>query len=115
MSIDIQKAGGLFLLFLSCAVSAAGGIGGGGLTMPILLVVMGFGYDDAVALSLCSVFGNSGCQFLINRNRAHPNNPRRPMIYWEAVLIMMPSQLGGSILGVVSSSAIRPVCLTVSP
>ena len=69
--------------------------------MPILLVVMGFDYDAAVALSLCTVFGNYGMQFLINRNKPHPTVPRRTMIYWEAVLIMMPAQLGGSSLGVV--------------
>lgn len=37
----------------------------------------------------------------INWNKRHPHVPTRPMIYWDVILLLLPSQLGGADIGVI--------------
>ena len=59
----------------------------GGLNVPILMVVFGFEFSEAAALSLCSVLGNVCMQLIINRNACHPLDPTRPLAYFDVVLV----------------------------
>ena len=95
-----ETIGGFFILYFSCCLASAGGIGGGGLAVPILLVFFGFEYHDATILSLCTVLGSYIIQSVINWGKHHPQDPSRPMIYWDAVLVLLPAQIGGSNIGV---------------
>jgi uncharacterized membrane protein YfcA len=104
MAGDLTNVFGGLLLYLTCSLSSAGGIGGGGLLVPIFLVVFGYPYNKAVIFSLCTVFGNYFSQVWINWKKRHPANSRRPLIYWDAVLILLPAQLGGSNAGVLIAS-----------
>lgn len=69
--------------------------------MPIFLVVFGYDYSKATILSLCTVLGNYISQTSINWNKRHPYVPSRPLIYWDAALVLLPAQMGGSALGVI--------------
>lgn len=93
--------GGVILLYFSSTMSSAGGIGGGGVNVPIFLVVFGYDYTKATILSLCTVLGNYISQTSINWNKRHPYVPSRPLIYWDAALVLLPAQMGGSALGVI--------------
>ena len=93
--------GGVILLYFSSTMSSAGGIGGGGVNVPIFLVAFGYDYSKATILSLCTVLGNYISQTSINWNKRHPYVPARPLIYWDAVLVLLPAQMGGSALGVI--------------
>lgn len=95
--------GGCIALFISCSIAAAGGIGGGGLNVPILLVFFQFDYKTAVVLSLCTVLGNYTSQSTVNFNKRHPYKQSRPLIYYDAVLCLLPAQIGGSNIGVIIS------------
>ena len=92
---------GFLFLYIACFIAAGGGIGGGGVNTPILLVVLRFTYSESVLLSLATVAGNYMAQFLLNHNLRHPAAPSRPLIYWDAVLILLPAQLGGSNIGAI--------------
>eukprot|EP01039_Chlorochromonas_danica_P009241 gene9241-10203_t len=91
--------GGCVLLFSACFVASAGGVGGGGLAVPILLLVFGYSFETAVPLSQCVVFGNSLSQCLLNLRHRHPYDPTKSLIWWELVVVLAPAQLGGSNLG----------------
>lgn len=93
--------GGCLALYLSCAFASAGGIGGGGLNVPILLVILGFKYKQATVLSLCTVLGNYLSQIFVNWDRSHPLLPSRPLIYFEIIIVLVPAQLGGNNIGVI--------------
>jgi len=108
-----EAVGGLILLFFSCAIASAGGIGGGGLNVPILLVVFGFNYDVAVVLSQCTVLGNYIIQSTINFRKHHPIEKSRPLIYWDIVLTLLPAQIGGSNIGVILESVLPVTVLLV--
>lgn len=92
-------AGGCVTLFFSSFVSSAGGIGGGGLSVPILLLIFGYSFDTAVALSLCVVLGNAFAQFLLNIQHSNPFNKRNPLIWPELMIVLSPAQFGGSNFG----------------
>eukprot|EP01035_Chromulina_nebulosa_P017316 gene17316-22857_t len=102
---------GCILLYISCTIASAGGIGGGGLNVPIFLVIFKFSYEKSVVLSLATVFGNYLIQVIINWRKVHPFNNSRPLIYWEAVLCLLPAQLGGSNIGVIISKILPDTLL----
>ena len=95
--------GGCITLYFGGLIAAAGGVGGGGLIVPILLLVFGYDLDTSVNLSVCMVVGSSLAQFIININKRHPIVLSRPLIYWELVLTLLPSQLGGANIGQILS------------
>lgn len=94
---------GSIILFFGLVLAASAGIGGGGITLPILIVIFGFDFKHSVVLSLCAVLGNIVSQFGLNFSARHPENLSRPLIYWEAVVILLPAQLAGSSIGVLLS------------
>lgn len=96
-----RVAGGCIALYFSCTLASSAGLGGGGLNVPILLVLFGFDYKTAVILSLCTVLGNYISQMTVNWNKSHPLNNARPLIYWDVVLVFLPAQLGGGNIGVI--------------
>lgn len=104
---------GSFILYLSCCLSSSGGIGGGGLNLPILLVIFQFKYSTAVVLSLCTVLGNYIAQFLLNCNQRHPDEAKRPLIYFDAALILLPAQLGGSNIGVLIAALLPTTIILI--
>jgi uncharacterized membrane protein YfcA len=95
--------GGCVVLIFTCILCSAGGVGGGGINVPILLLVFGYGFDTAVELSLFIVLGNAFAQTMLNLGKTHPNLTDLPLIYWELVIILLPAQLGGSNIGSILS------------
>ena len=95
--------GGCCVLYFAGLIAAAGGVGGGGLIVPILLLIFQYELDTSIALSECMVVGSSFAQFIINVSKRHPNKLRRPLIYWELVLTLLPAQLGGANIGTILS------------
>ena len=101
MSDPGMVALGCIVLFLSSALCSSAGVGGGTLNVPILINIFGFDYSTAVVLSLSTLMGNYLLQTLINLDKRHPTSPTKPLIYWDAVMILLPSELGGSNIGVI--------------
>ena len=94
---------GGFILYFSSSLCASGGVGGGTLNVPILYYIFGYSFHEAVILSLCTLAGNYLVQTIINIGRKHPKDKSRPLIYWDAVLVLLPAELGGSNIGVILS------------
>lgn len=105
MVTDASLAYGLILMFFSSVLCSSAGVGGGSLNVPILYSIIGFDYDTATVLSLCTLMGNYLLQVLVNLDKRHPSSPTTPLIYWDAVLVMLPAELGGANLGVIVAKA----------
>lgn len=95
--------GGCITLIFTCILCSAAGVGGGGINVPILLLIFGYGFDTAVILSLFIVLGNALAQSYLNLGKTHPNFSNLPLIYWELIIILLPAQLGGSNIGSILS------------
>lgn len=92
-------AGGCVTLLFSCILCSAAGVGGGGINVPILLLIFGYGFNTSVKLSLFAVLGNALAQNILNFGKSHPKYNDLPLIFWELVIILSPAQLGGSNIG----------------
>ena len=62
-------------------VAAGGGIGGGGILVPIYILVMGFSPKNAIPLANVTVFGGAVANTYLNSRKRHPLADR-PMVDW---------------------------------
>ena len=81
--------------------------------MPILLLVFGFEMEEAVVLSNAAVMGNGLAQMAVNFGRRHPYDAKQTLIDWDAVLLLLPAQLGGGNVGVVVGAIFPTTVLLV--
>ncbi|KDO26143.1 hypothetical protein SPRG_08504 [Saprolegnia parasitica CBS 223.65] len=86
--------------FLCVIVSSGGGLGGGGLLVPLYIIVLGMTSHDAIPLSKATIFGSAIASMLLNSRKTHPLDPDRQLIDYEVVVMMEPMTLAGTILGV---------------
>lgn len=85
--------------FFGSMVAASSGVGGGGLFVPILLLVGKFTPHLATMLSSIIVFGASVSNVAIAVFQKHPDADR-PMIDYDVSLLMTPVVLAGGLVGV---------------
>eukprot|EP01113_Clastostelium_recurvatum_P045815 TRINITY_DN7934_c0_g1_i3.p1 TRINITY_DN7934_c0_g1~~TRINITY_DN7934_c0_g1_i3.p1 ORF type:complete len:439 (-),score=64.84 TRINITY_DN7934_c0_g1_i3:244-1560(-) len=88
------------IFFISAAISAGAGIGGGGIYIPILILITGFETKEAVPLSNTLVAGASLANLIQNFTKRRPHNPSKSLIDFETALLIEPLTLGGTIIGV---------------
>jgi hypothetical protein len=85
---------GLFFAVVGLVLAAGGGIGGGGILVPIYILVMGFSPKHAVPLSNVTVFGGAIANVMLNSGKRHPIADR-PLVDWDLILVMEPLTIAG--------------------
>jgi uncharacterized membrane protein YfcA len=98
LPIETRDIAGFLLASMGVTLAAGGGIGGGGLVVPIYILVMGLSPGDAIPISSVTVFGGALASFLVNFPKRHPLADR-PLIDWNLVLVMEPLVLMGALVG----------------
>jgi uncharacterized membrane protein YfcA len=88
---------------LTCAtvglmIAAGGGVGGGGILVPIYILVMGFSPKHAIPLSNVTVFGGAMANTILNSFKRHPLADR-PLVDWDLILVMEPLTIAGALIG----------------
>ncbi|KAF1782685.1 Transmembrane protein TauE-like [Phytophthora cactorum] len=87
------------LIAFSCtALGAGGGIGGGGLLVP-MYIFAGLNPKHAIPLSKVTIFGSAVAMYSVNFRRKHPCD-KRPLIDFGLVGLMEPTTLVGTVFGV---------------
>jgi uncharacterized membrane protein YfcA len=79
-------------------VAAGGGIGGGGILVPIFILIMKFSPKHAIPLSNITVFGGALANTFLNSQKRHPLADR-PMVDWDLILVMEPLTIAGALMG----------------
>jgi uncharacterized membrane protein YfcA len=97
--ITQEEIFGLFLIFIGSALSNAGGIGGGGLLIPILILVLKFETKEAIPISKLMIFTGSLTAFIMGLSNKHPFREAIALDYNIAGLLV-PMLLFGTIVGV---------------
>jgi Predicted permeases len=93
-------------------VAAGGGIGGGGILVPIYILVMKFSPKHAIPLSNITVFGGAVANTILNSQKRHPLADR-PMVDWDLILIMEPLTIAGALMGAFLNKLLREEVLVV--
>lgn len=95
--------------FLGSAFGTVGGVGGGGIFVPLLTLVVGFDTKSAAALSKCMIMGASASSVWYNLRVPHPTK-EVPIIDYDLALLFQPMLMLGITVGV-SLSVIFPYWL----
>ncbi|CAK9053460.1 Sulfite exporter TauE/SafE family protein 3 [Durusdinium trenchii] len=86
------------IFFLISGLALSAGIGGGGLYVPLLMVLLGFQIHEATGLSQSCLAGGASSALIYNLRQRHPSG-QKPMIDYDLVLIMGPNLLLGAMVG----------------
>lgn len=89
---------GFMLASLGATLGSLGGIGGGGLVVPIYIIATQLNPKQAIPLGAITVLGGSLAGLILNLRRRHPLADR-PIIDWDLILVMEPLVLIGTVLG----------------
>lgn len=90
---------GSFIGFLGAAFGSVGGVGGGGIFVPMLTLIVGFDAKSATALSKCMIMGAAGSTVYYNLKLRHPTLAM-PIIDYDLALLFQPMLMMGISIGV---------------
>jgi uncharacterized membrane protein YfcA len=93
-------------------LAAGGGIGGGGLLVPIYVLVMGFSPKHAIPLSNITVLGGALANTILNVRKRHPLADR-PLVDWDLILVMEPLTIAGALIGAFLNKVLPETLLVV--
>ncbi|XP_038983574.1 sulfite exporter TauE/SafE family protein 4-like [Phoenix dactylifera] len=85
--------------FLGSAFGTVGGVGGGGIFVPMLNLIVGFDTKAAAALSKCMIMGASASSVWYNLRVSHPSK-EVPIIDYNLALLFQPMLMLGITIGV---------------
>ena len=94
-------------------IAAGGGIGGGGVLVPIYILVMKFTPKYAIPLSNVTVFGGAVANTVLNMSKRHPLADR-PLVDWDLILVMEPLTIAGALLGAFLNKLLPEAILVIS-
>jgi uncharacterized membrane protein YfcA len=90
------------ILFLAGILCSAGGIGGGGVYVTVLMVAGGLDISDAVPLSKAVVFIGSIASLILNLRKTFDteDNAKESLVDFNICRLVIPASLGGTYVGV---------------
>ncbi|KAI3867060.1 hypothetical protein MKX03_007337 [Papaver bracteatum] len=88
--------------FIGAACGSVGGVGGGGIYVPMLTLIIGFDAKSSVPLSKCMITGAAMSTVYYNLKRRHPTLDM-PVIDYNLTLLMQPMLMLGISFGVILS------------
>ncbi|KAJ6732445.1 hypothetical protein OIU79_003537 [Salix purpurea] len=94
-----QAAIGTIIGFLGAAFGSVGGVGGGGIFVPMLTLIIGFDPKSATAISKCMIMGAAVSTVYHNLRLRHPTLDL-PVIDYDLVLLIQPMLMLGISIGV---------------
>ena len=104
---------GLVMIVIGSAFSNAGGIGGGGLLIPILLLILNFYTHEAIPISKLMIFTGALTSFILGFRQKHPMRNSISIDY-NIPLLLVPMLLFGTMVGVTLNKVTPPWLILVS-
>jgi len=111
--LSMTEVWGLITIAIGSALSNAGGIGGGGLLIPILLIMLGFVAHEAIPISKLMIFTGALTSFLLGFRQKHPTR-KAITIDYNIPLILVPMLLFGTMAGVTLNKICPPWLILVN-
>jgi uncharacterized membrane protein YfcA len=110
--IYIEEFFGLIILPILLAFANVGGIGGGGLIIPITMALFRFSTKEAIALSGFTILTGAIVRWIYQWSDKHPKKDST-LIEYPIVIVMMPMVLVGSFVGVIINLYFPAVLLCI--
>ncbi|XP_029121349.2 sulfite exporter TauE/SafE family protein 3-like [Elaeis guineensis] len=99
MKFGWQIIVGSIIGFLGAAFGSVGGVGGGGIFVPMLTLIIGFDPKSSTAISKCMIMGAAGSTVYYNLKLRHPTLDM-PIIDYDLALLFQPMLMLGISIGV---------------
>ncbi|CAK7353346.1 unnamed protein product [Dovyalis caffra] len=99
MKFGWQIVLGSIIGFFGAAFGSVGGVGGGGIFVPMLTLIIGFDPKSATAISKCMIMGAAASTVYYNLKLRHPTLDM-PVIDYDLALLIQPMLMLGISLGV---------------
>jgi Sulfite exporter TauE/SafE len=112
LPIDRRKLVGFFIAFVGMLLGASGGAGGGGVVVPIYILVLGLPIQAAIPVGAMTILGAAIAATCLNWHRRHPLADR-VLIDWDLILIMEPVILVGTLVGTLAHRLLNDKILVV--
>jgi uncharacterized membrane protein YfcA len=110
--LTTKDAIGFACAIVGLMIAAGGGIGGGGILVPIYILVMGFSPKHAIPLSNITILGGAIANMFLNIPKKHPLTDR-PLVDWDLILVMEPLTVAGALIGAFLNNIIPEKVLAV--
>ena len=105
---------GIIVLPILLGVANIGGIGGGGLVIPVSIALFGFSTREAIAISNATIFGGALARyFCFSIWQRHPHK-KTTIVDYTVANVMMPAVLLGSYAGALLNVLVPEVLLTAA-
>ncbi|TVU09265.1 hypothetical protein EJB05_42723, partial [Eragrostis curvula] len=91
---------GSLIGFFGAAFGSVGGVGGGGIFVPMLALIIGFDPKSSTAMSKCMIMGASVSTVYYNLKLKHPTLDM-PLIDYDLALLIQPMLMLGVSIGVI--------------
>ncbi|MED6186288.1 hypothetical protein PIB30_065358 [Stylosanthes scabra] len=104
---------GTVIGFLGAAFGTVGGVGGGGIFVPMLSLIIGFDAKSATAISKCMITGGAGATVFYNLKQKHPTLVDLPLIDYDLALLFQPVLVLGISIGVAFNVVFSDWMITV--
>ncbi|XP_071693309.1 sulfite exporter TauE/SafE family protein 3-like [Rutidosis leptorrhynchoides] len=88
-----------FIGFCGAAFGSVGGVGGGGIFVPLLTLIIGFDPKSATAISKCMIMGAAASTVYYNLKLRHPTLDM-PIIDYDLAVLIQPMLMLGVSIGV---------------
>jgi len=111
--LDASDHYGFFYATLGLMIAAGGGIGGGGVLVPIYILVMKFSPKHAIPLSNITILGGALANTVLNVPKRHPLADR-PLVDWDLILVMEPPAIAGALVGAVLNKVLPEGVVMIS-
>lgn len=98
--LDIEFIG-CFFCILIVMIANAGGLGGGGVVIPVAMAFFQFDTRESIALSNASTFVSCAVRFFLILNKRHPLKPFKVVVDYDIATLMLPSIMFGANLGII--------------
>ncbi|OVA03810.1 Transmembrane protein TauE like [Macleaya cordata] len=85
--------------FFGAALGSGGGVGGGGIFVPMLTLIIGFDSKSSAPISKCMIVGTAASTVYYNLKRRHPTLDM-PIIDYNLALLVQPMLMLGISIGV---------------
>ncbi|KAJ0031977.1 hypothetical protein Pint_12793 [Pistacia integerrima] len=99
MKFGWQIVLGSIIGFFGAAFGSVGGVGGGGIFVPMLSLIIGFDAKSATAISKCMIMGAAASTVYYNLKLRHPTIDM-PIIDYDLALLIQPMLMLGISIGV---------------
>uniref|UniRef100_A0A7C9EJ21 Sulfite exporter TauE/SafE family protein n=1 Tax=Opuntia streptacantha TaxID=393608 RepID=A0A7C9EJ21_OPUST len=103
---------GSIVAFLGAAMGSVGGVGGGAIFVPMLVLIIGFDPKSSAAVSKCMIMGTAGSTVYYNLRRRHPTL-NLPLIDYDLALLFQPMLMVGISVGVAFNIVFADWMITV--